>query len=1466
MRIGLLLLLLIPTTLIAQDHLRFKTGILSLKKSNDEQRVALTTTDSIYIYQSDRFALIKKWKHQLTYPSILGFHPTNDDLLLLQQNNVAPPSFSGISDFNRLNQYRRYDKTWQENPTDSIHLFSITQGKIIQSAPGNFYVQYGKEANEMAGILNRVYRNGGFADSSEIFTQRGTINKSSTWPKACRRLLLDNNTRYLAASWFDINKKGGTSYTFSIHDFLTHRPIIELKGMTELPADFCFSHTGNQLAISGAFDQENNSTIRIYDPSSAQLLIEIPEGGSQLQFSADEKSLEFLDTHGIWVKWDLESNIKSHTIWSNLTDLFAFENVIPLQEEILFTGTAWSGVPMTSIAFNQLERAGRKDLELFSTLDQPTNRALTDTSRFNLILNDFNSNTSHPTIHFNIDHTLLTVVSENQLQVWNAVLRKKLFQRQFTAPIKAFPDRSGQSILVLEARGKMTFSEYRLHRIQLKDNSLFTSGVLSNTDTSLNGTSPFCNCLPDPSQDDTWSCIDGYATLWQVKGKDLKQSIRAKIPSHKLLQQSMNADGTTWLTVKDEKENNAIWKVTAGINEPIFIRSVNDERLTASATGYWLWKSGKDSTIQYWNNDQLVRIDTVKGPISDVQAFPKKDQVLVQLEKGSYSAWQILSPTQKQLAQYSKWIGARLYPLREETVLVENNNLSSVKNDAAAIIEWSVPSPGILSSTNFAVSEKGRYVLLDNSIIDLKEITQINIDKYNPAELLQDSGKLRWVELIEDRNLLSGKSRYNLIRLENNGLDTVWGKTWHAPEMNGKTYFTETLATSNDRRWVVASWKPISSDATPPPPIVWNTQTMESFAIKAEKGDYAAVFSEDGRSLIVSSYIITDGFNQKERISHYNLSPFKKIKEINRVVPIGTLSPDNKDQYRIESRNIVWHRSTSDSIQKKKEFYSRDYLERVVYHADSGLLLAGTKQGAIHIWQRDGYRSPINTLPLHQAAIVRMEVRGDRLYTLGEDGSIAILNIPQQKILVQILTVQREGEIGMALYTPEGYYRADPGLSPLVHFVRNDQTYSLSTFEYQGNRPDKVYASMGFSDSTFITLLHQSWEARLRRAGIPVTERPIIPVYPAIGWDRTGLEPIVRDSLFVLQTDLVDPTASACRLFIRINGVPVGNRKGESLSLINGRTTVKRNVPLTSGKNRISIRVVNEKGQESIEQEYELVYLPAIQKNTRVFYAGVGVSQYADTNFNLRYAAKDVKDISEKLDDYVGVLESISLTNEQASKENILQLHEWLKQAGTDDIVILSLSGHGMIDSSKGFVFAPHDMNFEDPRKKGVSMEELESILDDIPAQKRLLLLDACHSGEAWSEPVQTSRLPMGVSVTPRGLIKEKTTDSSAVQKQAFLLMKELFSDLTRGNGAFMISAAGSTEFAFEGNQWKNGVFTRSLIESLRELRYRDNVNGPAKIPVSMLRKRIYEKVRTFTRGMQNPTSRQENGWWDWSF
>ena len=313
---------------------------------------------------------------------------------------------------------------------------------------------------------------------------------------------------------------------------------------------------------------------------------------------------------------------------------------------------------------------------------------------------------------------------------------------------------------------------------------------------------------------------------------------------------------------------------------------------------------------------------------------------------------------------------------------------------------------------------------------------------------------------------------------------------------------------------------------------------------------------------------------------------------------------------------------------------------------------------------------------------------------------------------------------------------------------------------------------------------------------------------------------------------------------------------------------VEERIPLTRGNNYISVVAVNDQGVESLEQSFDIQYEGNSNLKSRLIYIGVGVSKYADSSMNLRFAAKDINDISERLHYYFDSVELHTLTDEMATRENILLLKKYLQHSQAEDMVMISFSGHGMIEQEKGFFFAPYDMNFSKPSLLGMSMEMIDDLLDDIPARKRLLLLDACHSGEQWEGGEGTAKLPEGVTaVKPRGGVTSSTGESSGENKQlGFLLMKELFGDFSRGNGAFMISAAGSNEFAFEGEQWSNGVFTKSLLEAIRELRYKGSYGKSVPIKVRELRKLIYEKVTALTNGRQNPTSRQENGWWNWSF
>jgi len=110
------------------------------------------------------------------------------------------------------------------------------------------------------------------------------------------------------------------------------------------------------------------------------------------------------------------------------------------------------------------------------------------------------------------------------------------------------------------------------------------------------------------------------------------------------------------------------------------------------------------------------------------------------------------------------------------------------------------------------------------------------------------------------------------------------------------------------------------------------------------------------------------------------------------------------------------------------------------------------------------------------------------------------------------------------------------------------------------------------------------------------------------------------------------------------------------------------------------------------------------------------------------------------------------------------------------------------------------------------------------------------------------------VATTARGNIvigKSKTG-----LQTSFEMMQELFANLNNGNGAAVLSAAGGREYALESDQWKNGVFTYSILNALRNPA--TDEDGDKKITVKELKKVVFEAVTRLTGGRQKPTSRVE--------
>ena len=199
-------------------------------------------------------------------------------------------------------------------------------------------------------------------------------------------------------------------------------------------------------------------------------------------------------------------------------------------------------------------------------------------------------------------------------------------------------------------------------------------------------------------------------------------------------------------------------------------------------------------------------------------------------------------------------------------------------------------------------------------------------------------------------------------------------------------------------------------------------------------------------------------------------------------------------------------------------------------------------------------------------------------------------------------------------------------------------------------------------------------------------------------------------------------------------------------------------------------------------------------------------------------------------------------------------------EADINDVVIVFVAGHGVLDKNFDYYFASYDMDFSNPGERGIPYGAIEKLLDGIKALKKLLLIDSCHSGELDKEDIQESEEKEeedGELIFRSVGTAVEYKDNPLGLKSTNELMKSLFTDLRRGTGATVISSSGGTELSVEGGDFQNGLFTYCLIKGLKE--GTADINKDKMISISELQIYIRDEVNRLSQGRQTPTSRIEN-------
>lgn len=1452
--------------LAAQPKTRFTSEVLSVAVSSGNEFAAAITKDSVFIYRLPELSLYKQSAHHLLYPTIIGFSPANADVLIIKENHLKlSPAMYNISLWADLDNYTK--KTFGETPRDSILLWSISGARVVNKTAGNLYFDFFVGDNNGVYAMNNISASfigsGGdsvfYAKTATLFTKWDSDKTHESQLNQVARKVLASpvNTSFTIVTYNGDSRK----YSLSVRNVQDHAVLFEKNDLETMPAHLSYSFDGKKLLFS--YGKEfRKSVIDIIDIDARKIQQTLPvEDDIMNAYFIDNTRVGYASTTH-WVQWNLEeSRVEKQVSGNSFFNGFRVMDALLIDKYLLVhTEASNNGGPSGK---SELQLSALDDFAVFANVKKGGITSFARNNDYTMLLNDVPDFIKE--LKLNPAQTYFTVLGgDNRLQVWQTGSRKKIFDYIFDNKVQGFVDESGRYVFAIEY-DKEDWTRYRLHHIDLRKGEMESSDLIIPAQGDFKDNSGIVEAVAVPGENDAWYVTDGEKTIWKFSGNRFKPAASFTISDPVYLRSiQVNKNGRIICTAFNENREFNFYTVDFHKKTAEKIISGPYSSILPHDDGYYL---EADRQLLFVRNGKVEKTIPYEGKFIRMSNNNSYDKLIVQLIGENSEDVLLTIDNQGNISRQAlpeRVMGLRM--LNNGQIVYIGKGVNTFIAAGVDPVQWDARLPQNKSFENLDVSASGRYILYKDELIDLKESNRAKTDQFSKSLFLGKAGESERIELFSKG---WDKNKYFSIR-KINGTDTTLSETRIPIPGNAAAFYEHNkMVLSRDKKWLVtvAEGYLMMTDKIAPP-VIWNTQTLKAYPLGEKYEKYTPAFSSDSTRFYLVDYVSMDEktmegiYNQVSFTLDENLGPVNPQK-----VP-GKNEPAYAGQYNfnIEAfRVIEW--KEPNSFKAKKKFYAPQNIHHMAFYEKKQLLFAGDNKGVLYIWDVNGASSPVKSVPVCNDAINAIRLAEDKVYIFSGSSNIAVYSVSRDKLLGNLQFLEKDKELKLAYYTPEKYFNADPEAMDALHFIKQGNAYPLSSYELQGNRPDKVYAAFGFADKSYIETLKKSWETRLKRVGVQPSETMTESHGPELQWNRNNLALVTREKQFSLNFQAKDTARSAVtKLFIRINGVPLRSRTGIVAREPGSIFIFNETIELSRGKNSISVIAVNARGEESTEQTHEVFYLPEQKQDSKIVYVGVGVSEYKDKTKNLVYAAKDVKDIAGRLQYFADTVETITITDAQATKQAIADIKNILKKTSADDVVILSFSGHGMIDSANGFFFAPHDMVFDKPLQNGVSMPMIEDLLDDIPARKRLLLVDACHSGELLEGLKANAVLPEGVKeINTKGVdkIKKKEEKEKEAERKGYMLMKDMFSDFSRGNGAFMISAAASNEFALESKQWNNGVFTASFLEALYDVKEK---SSDKTIKVRELRKAIYEKVKERTRGQQTPTSRQENGWWNWSF
>jgi hypothetical protein len=193
----------------------------------------------------------------------------------------------------------------------------------------------------------------------------------------------------------------------------------------------------------------------------------------------------------------------------------------------------------------------------------------------------------------------------------------------------------------------------------------------------------------------------------------------------------------------------------------------------------------------------------------------------------------------------------------------------------------------------------------------------------------------------------------------------------------------------------------------------------------------------------------------------------------------------------------------------------------------------------------------------------------------------------------------------------------------------------------------------------------------------------------------------------------------------------------------------------------------------------------------------IGVSEFADKRLaRLNAPENDVIALRGILrDSSRGGFDSVELSLNEDFLAVRDHLSRFFHDRAPDDLLLLYYSGHGILGRGNRLFLATAGSNLDTPRDRSVSSQEIRNFLEESRAERKVVVLDCCHSG-AFAEGAKAAG--------PAPAVTEETFSSAGAE-------------------LYVLTAANASQFAWDGAKLRTGDpandglsrFTSWMVEGL---------------------------------------------------